>query len=299
MKNAFRLFCILLFPALAPGVGAQSCLETAVIVVPVLSDATRKAFEEKLAEAREQHDRAPNDPDALIWLGRRMAYLGQYREAIAVFSKGVAQFPADARFLRHRGHRLISIRCFDDAIRDLKQAARLTRNRPDEVEPDGLPNARNIPTSSLQSNIWYHLALAYYVKGDFKKALPAWKRCVNLSTNTDGLVSSTNWYYMTLRRLGRDKQAAKALDTIADNLEVIENQDYLTLLQLYQGKRSEADIRAALDTGANALSNATLGYGFGNWLLVNGREVEAREVFAKILKGGQWASFGFIAAEEE
>ncbi len=146
------------------------------------------------------------------------------------------QFPADARFLRHRGHRLITIRCFDEAIRDLKQAARLTRNRPDEVEPDGLPNARNIPTSSLQSNIWYHLALAYYVKGDFKKALPAWKRCVGLSTNPDGLVSSTNWYYMTLRRLGRDKQAAKALATIGDNLDVIENQDYLTLLTTLSGQ---------------------------------------------------------------
>ena len=241
----------------------------------------------------------PNDPDALIWLGRRMAYLGQYKEAIAVFSKGIVQFPADARFLRHRGHRLITIRCFDEAIRDLKQAARLTRNRPDEVEPDGLPNARNIPTSSLQSNIWYHLALAYYVQGDFKKALPAWKRCVNLSTNPDGLVSSTNWYYMTLRRLGRDKQAAKALAAITDNLEVIENQDYLMLLQLYQGKRSEAELRAALDTDANTLSNATLGYGYGNWLLVNRREAEARAVFAKILAGSQWASFGFIAAEGE
>lgn len=122
---------------------------------------------------------------------------------------------------------------------------------------------------------------------------------MGLSTNPDGLVSSTNWYYMTLRRLGRDKQAAKALDTIADNLEVIENQDYLTLLQLYQGKRSEAELRAALDTGSNPLSNATLGYGFGNWLLVNGREAEARVVFARILKGGQWGSFGFIAAEGE
>ena len=299
MNNTFRLLCLLLIPAFAPEAGAQSCVETAVIVAPVLSEATRTAFEEKLAEARAQHNLAPNDPDDLIWLGRRMAYLGQYREAIAIFTKGIVQFPADARFLRHRGHRLITIRCFDEAIRDLKQAARLTRNRPDEVEPDGLPNARNIPTSSLQSNIWYHLALAYYVKGDFKKALPAWKRCVGLSTNPDGLVSSTNWYYMTLRRLGRDKQAAKALATIGDNLDVIENQDYLTLLQLYQGKRSEAEIRAALDTGSNTLSNATLGYGFGNWLLVNGREAEAREVFSRILAGGQWGSFGFIAAEGE
>ncbi|NUO02096.1 MAG: tetratricopeptide repeat protein [Saprospiraceae bacterium] len=299
MKNVFCLFFLLLTAALVSESRAQPCIETAVIMAPALSDATRKAFEEKLAEARTRHDLAPNAPDAVIWLGRRLAYLGQYREAIAVFSKGAAQFPSDARFLRHRGHRLISIRCFEEAIRDLKKAARLTRNRPDEVEPDGLPNARNIPTSSLQSNIWYHLALAYYVQGNFKKALPAWKRCVDLSTNPDGLVSSTNWYYMTLRRLGRDKQATKALATIGDHLDVIENQDYLTLLQLYQGKRTEAELRAALDTGSNTLSNATLGYGFGNWLLYNGREAEARVVFSQVLAGGQWSSFGFIAAEGE
>ncbi len=299
MKKTFYLLCLILHAVLSPEAGAQSCVETAVIVTPALSESTRIAFETKLAEARDQHDRAPKDPDGLIWLGRRMAYLGQYREAIAVFSKGIAQFPDDARFLRHRGHRLISIRCFDEAIRDLKQAARLTRNRPDEIEPDGLPNARNIPTSSLQSNIWYHLALAYYVQGNFKKALPAWKHCVDLSTNPDGLVSSTNWYYMTLRRLGRDKKAAKVLATIGDNLDVIENQDYLTLLQLYQGKRTEAELRTALDSGSNTLSNATLGYGFGNWLLYNGREAEAREVFSRILAGNQWSSFGFIAAEGE
>jgi len=293
------LLFVLFIMAITPALHTQPCLKTATVVEPVLSDAARQAFEAKLAEAREEYQRRPGEADPLIWLGRRTAYLGRYKEAIELFTAGAMHFRADARFLRHRGHRYITIRCFDEAIRDLKQAARLTRNRPDEIEPDGMPNARNIPTSTLQSNIWYHLALAHYVKGDLKKALPAWKRCVALSSNPDGLVSSTHWYYMTLHRLGRDKQAALALAAVGDNIDVIENQDYYTLIQLYQGKRSEAEIKAALGAGANTLSNASLGYGYGNWLLYNGRRDEAMAIFQQITAGNQWASFGYIAAERE
>jgi tetratricopeptide (TPR) repeat protein len=302
MVRTLRLPLFLLLPAclaFAQSAFSQSCLKTATVVEPVLSVAARAAFEEKLAEAQQEYKRLPGEADPLIWLGRRTAYLGRYKEAIEIFTAGAAHFSTDARFLRHRGHRYISIRCFDEAVRDLEKAARLTRGRPDEVEPDGMPNERNIPTTTLQSNIWYHLALAHYVKGDLKKALPAWKRCVQMSSNPDGLVSSTHWYYMTLRRLGRDRQAAKALAAVGDNLDVIENHDYYTLIQFYQGKRSEAELRAALGAGSNTLSNASLGYGFGNWLLYSGRRDEAMQIFRQITAGNQWASFGFIAAEGE
>ena len=100
----------------------------------------------------------PNNPDAIIWLGRRLAYPGQFKEAIDVFSEGIRKFPNDARFYRHRGHRYITLRRIDLAIKDFKQAASLVKGKPDELEPDGQPNARNIPTSTLQFNIWYHLA---------------------------------------------------------------------------------------------------------------------------------------------
>mgnify|MGYP006178114509 CR=1 FL=1 len=55
----------------------------------------------------------------------------------------------------------------ETVVADLERAASLVRGRPDEVEPDGAPNRFNIPTSTLQSNIWYHLGLAYYMRGEF------------------------------------------------------------------------------------------------------------------------------------
>ena len=54
------------------------------------------------------------------------------------------------RFPRHRGHRYISIRQLDNAISDFEHAASMIDGQPNEIEPDGMPNARGIPVSTLQ-----------------------------------------------------------------------------------------------------------------------------------------------------
>jgi len=132
---------------------------------------TMAALDSNLASAKADYDLDPGKAENIIWLGRRLAYLWRYRDAIEVFSKGIALFPNDARFYRHRGHRYITVRNSDKAIQDLRKAAGLIRGKPDEIEPDGQPNKFNIPTSTSHSNIWYHLGLAYYLKGDFENAL--------------------------------------------------------------------------------------------------------------------------------
>jgi tetratricopeptide (TPR) repeat protein len=187
------------------------------------------------------------------------------------------------------------VREFDLAIADFDRAVAMVRGKPDEVEPDGLPNARGIPTSTLQSNIWYHLALAHYVKGDFAKALPVWEEDVRKSTNPDMQVASTYWLYMTLRRLGRDAEAARVLEPISADMDIIENTAYHRLLLLNKGVLTEADFGFSGD----ALQDASAGYGLGNWHFYNGRVERAREIWRGVLTGGNWASFGYIAAEAE
>ena len=274
---------------------AQTCLQKAQEIAPPLTRETRRDFEAKLSEARKNAEADPS-ADNLIWLGRRIAYLGHYKDAIKVFTQGAEKFPDDARFLRHRGHRLITLRCFDLAIEDLSRAAKLIKGKPDEIEPDGLPNARNIPTSTLQSNIWYHLGLAHYLKGDFKSALNAYREAEKVSTNPDMLVATTHWLYMTLRRLGREKEAAGVVVAIKPDLDVIENGDYYKLIRLYQGKTTPDELSKEIN---NALSKASIGYGLGNWFLYNDRRDKAQDIFREIILGNQWASFGHIAAEAE
>ena len=286
---------LVLLSVIQPPREATSLLGVPLVSPPQAED-VRSRLEADLAAARLALARAPDDADARIWVGRRLAYLGRYREAIAEFSEGTARFPADPRFLRHRGHRYITVREFDQAVVDLERAASLTKGVPDQIEPDGQPNARNIPLTTLQSNIRYHLALAYYLKGDFAKAAPIWGQARDAVKNPDNLVSTTHWLYLTLRRLGRDADAARALDAVAPGLEVIENGSYHSLCLLYRGDRTIDDV---LKTAGAGSSGAAVLYGASAWHAVNGRTAEAQALWRRLVAGPDWAPFGVIAAEAE
>lgn len=254
-----------------------------------------------LDEARAAWEADPEDEQAIIWFGRRTAYLGRYREAIEIFTAGLATHPDSYRLLRHRGHRYITVRRLDDAIADLRRAADLSAGAEDELEPDGIPNAIGRPLSSTKFNIWYHLALAHYLKGELRTALTAWERCMEFSTNPDLLVATSDWMYMTMRRLGYDEEAQALLEPISDGMQIVENDAYHRRLLMYKGQLQPdelLDLRA-VDDPDQALAIATQGYGVGNWYLVQGDPERARDVFLRILEGTSWAAFGYIAAEAD
>ncbi|MGH7731309.1 MAG: tetratricopeptide repeat protein [Candidatus Eiseniibacteriota bacterium] len=269
------------------------------LYAPALTDSVRARYERRLAEARNDFDHAPGDVTNVIWLGRRTAYLGRFREAIAVYSRAIEDHPEDARLFRHRGHRYITLRMFELAVSDLERAAALTRKGPDETEPDGLPNARNIPTSTLKFNIWYHLGLAHYLQGDFAAARRAYRECMKVSTNPDMRCATSHWLYMTLRRLGRSSEARALLRPIRRDLDVIENRSYHRLLLMYRGELPVDSLMAAGTGEQAALDDATVGYGVANWHLYNGRPAEAEALFRRVVAGPQWPAFGHIAAEAE
>lgn len=77
-----------------------------------------------IESARAAHEVNP-DEGTLIWLGRRIAYAGRFGDAVAIYSNGLQMYPDSYRLRRHRGHRFISLRRFDDAIADLEVATRL------------------------------------------------------------------------------------------------------------------------------------------------------------------------------
>ena len=267
-----------------------------VIILPQLSEAVKKDFEQKRVDAETVYEKNKSNADAIIWYGRRTAYLGKYEESIDIFSKGIAIHPGDARLYRHRGHRNITVRCFDKAINDLKKAAQLVKGKPDEMEPDGLPNAKNIPTSTLQSNIWYHLGLAYFIKGEYKKAVRAYHECMKVSKNPDMYVATANWMYITFLKLNKVDKAEKLLATIKANEELIESGDYLKILLLYKNQSDFTSPVKGIEN-SSTLSSASYGFGLGNYLLQRGKKEEAKLIFKKVIAGNQWSSFGFIAAE--
>lgn len=235
-----------------------------------------------------------------IWYARRLGYLSRFNDAIEILSQGLEKYPDSYRLLRHRGHRYISMRLFDRAIDDLTRASQLMTPWPPEIEPDGAPNKMNIPLSSTQFNIWYHLGLAHYLKGDFEKAEQAYIECLKVSNNDDLLVATIDWFYMTYRREGKDELAKGLLGNITDSMNIIENDSYYKRLQMYQGKlQPEQLLTVAPEADDYDLSLATQGYGVGNWYLYNGDTTKAIDIFEKVVAGKSFASFGFIAAEAE
>jgi tetratricopeptide (TPR) repeat protein len=283
--------------SLPPGVEAISLLGD-TFRAPPLDSAVAAQRETALAAAQLALAVTPNDADSLIWLGRRLAYLGRYREAIDTYTRAIATHPKDARLYRHRGHRYLTTRRFERAIDDLVRASLLVAHQPDQVEPDGIPNAAGLPTSTLQTNVWYHLGLAHYLRGDFERAASAYRECLRLAANPDMTVATSHWLYMTLRRLGRGDEASTVLDPVRADWDVIENHEYHRLLLMYKG---ELDPDSLLDdaAAANGIGSATTAYGVANWHYYNGRDARALQLFRMILDGAQWPAFGYIAAEVE
>ena len=278
----------------------KTALLLMILAVPcaIAAQAPSSPLEANLAKARADYERDPSSADAAIWLGRRLAYLGRFGEAIDVFSQGIAKHPAEARLYRHRGHRYITTRAFDLAIADFRKASQLIAGKKDEIEPDGAPNKAGVPRSTLQSNIWYHFGLAQYLTGDFTGALASYREGMKVSrVNDDMLVATSDWLYMTLRRLKRDAEARQVLEPIQERMEVMENGAYHARLLMYKGLRTPESV-LNLDT-ADDIQIATQGYGVGNWYLVNGDRARAKDMFDRVLAGKATTAFGFIAAEAD
>lgn len=294
----------------------QSCQspknEVATAPLPVVTslrgepffEPTRAAEAQALLDSNLRVAKANFETDATeenyIWYGRREAYLAHYQRAIEIFTEGIARYPQSFRLYRHRGHRYITLRKFDLAVADLETAATLMQGAPLEIEPDGQPNKLNQPLSNTQFNIWYHLGLAYYLQGDWQKAIAAYKECWAVSVNDDLKIATADWLYMALQRAGKKDQAANVLAMLPPELNIIENDSYHQRLQLYAGKIApEQVLRVDGSTDDRDLAIATQGYGVGNWYLYNGNPAKAREIFEQVVQGNQFAAFGFIAAEVE
>ena len=256
------------------------------------SDAAMENYE----AAKSTYEQNPDDADALIWYGRRAAYLGDYRQAIEIYTRGIERFPEEPRLYRHRGHRRISVREFDLAIEDFERAAALIAGTEDTIEPDGMPNDQNIPVSSLHSNIWYHLGLAYYLTNDLENALRAYRAGLLALQNDDNRVSLTHWLYMSLRLLGRDDEAEQALAPILPEMDIIENDAYHKLCLFYKGELALEDLT---DPEFSSIMNDAVAYGVGCWYFYSGEKEKAKAVFEDILERDSWASFGYIAAEAD
>ncbi len=261
-----------------------------------LTSSVKRTRLSQLDKARKKYETDPDNIENIIWYGRRLAYLGQYKDAIRIYSIGLDINPQSYRLLRHRGHRYITIREFDLAIEDLQKAVFYARNAQNSTEPDGLPNRKNIPLTNDKFNIWYHLGIAYYLKGNYDKAISSFKHCLEYVDNDDLLVANIDWFYMTYQKIGNTTAAKELLTSVDKRMRIIENYSYQDRLQLYLGNSDASDLIDQAQDEDSSL-DPTLAYGVANWYLYNGKLAEGKSTLDRILLHHAWDSFGYIAAE--
>ncbi|WKN31247.1 tetratricopeptide repeat protein [Porifericola rhodea] len=269
-----------------------------------IEEERQKQYDSALDVALENYKNAPQNLDNIVWLGRRLAYLGRYQEAIETYTKGLQYFPNSAELYRHRGHRFISTRQFDRAIADLERSAILVKSIPISDEANGIPiplPEDNKP-SSLQFNIFYHLGLAYYLEGQYGKAAEAYEKCLEYSRTDDEIAATADWLYMAYRRMGEDEVAEETLAMIHEDMDIKENEGYFERLLMYKGMvepDSLLNINADVPLADRDLALATQGYGVGNFYMYNGEKQLGKQVLENIVEGRHWAAFGYIAAEAD
>ncbi|MCC3860778.1 tetratricopeptide repeat protein [Pseudemcibacter aquimaris] len=263
---------------------------------PLVPAEPRQVLLDKLAEAKANYDADPDDVMNIIWYGRRVAYTGDYRRAIEIYSEGIEKHPTDARLYRHRGHRYISIREIDRAVADYEMAAELIKGTEDAIEPDGVINPQGIFLTSTHSNIYYHLGLAYFLRQEWQKSYDAFKMGQDLGLNDDNIVSTGHWMYMNLRRLGKLEEAQASLDNIKEEMTIVENMSYHNLTLMYKGIIPSEELT---DVDPNDPSGAAIAFGVANWFYYNDEKEKAYDLMERFMETSAWSAFGFIAAEKE
>lgn len=223
-----------------------------------------------------------NDPaNTELWMKKGLALAKQMlcREAAEAFSIGLTYDPFNWLILRHRGHRYLSIYNFEGAAADLELASRIKKDW----------------------DVLYHLGLSYYLIGDFMRADEVYTRCLDITDKSEiNLVAIVDWKWLTLKRLGKDKEASEILRLVDEKTEAGENQAYKDRLMVYKGIKTPEEGMSFNNEEFADLEVSTRGYGIAMNYYFNGDKAKARELLNKIYEcDGYWSAFGYLAAYQE
>ena len=256
-----------------------------------------KDKDQRISTAQEAVNKAPNDPELRLSLGRLQDSHLRFLESISTYGEGVEKFPGDYRFLRMRGQRYLSVRKFEQGLADLQKAAKLVPNSFDAA---------------------YYLGLAYYFSGDHAQAAAEFWRCEDqmkrplkeqanlmggrscegLREEENGRIPLQYWRYLALRRAGLSAEARKYLDEQVNPLLTITvTKPFYEALLFFKGVKEINEMMAGANEGSRDF--LTRSSGVATFLFTEGERAQACGIWARNAMDPNWDHLGVINAESE
>lgn len=220
----------------------------------------------------------PKNPVLYQKLGQALRGQMRFRDAIDAYSVGLTYDPFCKTLYRHRGHAYLNIRRYAEGAADFEAALRL-----DPEYWDAL----------------YHLGLCYYLLGQYQRAKMVYERCLALSYDDGSLISATDWYCLTLMRLGEFDAMKQAASKIRPDMIPGSGEGYFERCLAYNGTIT---LEKALEIAESRDDHmyATGAYGIAVYYeCVLQDKTAAKAILEKILaKDTTWAGFAEHAAYE-
>ncbi|HZU21302.1 MAG TPA: tetratricopeptide repeat protein [Terriglobales bacterium] len=268
------MFTVVLFLALlqaAPRNSSAGLQQAQQLLAAGKAEAALAAFDEA---ARTEPDRA----DIQLGRCRALAALRKFDEALQACDRSLQAQPNNPEALRDRGHYKLNMGRTDDAESDLQKAEAL---------------------NSADRNIYYHLGLAHYFKGEFGEAARQFQGCLKNSKEKADQIECDAWLYPSLVRAGQKRDAQALLDGITPDPSITGHPAwYFDRLLLFKGAKTEDQVSANLNA-EGALSLESIGYSLALWHLLNGRNDKAREYYARVLHEDLPFAWGYRAAQAD
>jgi tetratricopeptide (TPR) repeat protein len=233
--------------------------------------------------------------DDYVEMGRLLVTQNRFRDAIVNYTEGISKYPESFKLYRQRGHRYINLRQLEDAITDLEKARDLMASQPDAMEYGG----DGKPTATTQHQVWYHIGIYHYLKGDYTKCAEAFEKALASAHEPNNIAGASDWLYNAYQRMGDKAKAENVLAPFTADYP-IEDKSYPYFRRLLLFKKvikPEELIDPDMDPTAMSVQDMTKLYGLANYYAYNDDPTMANELYKKVLLTDQWLGFAYAGAE--
>ena len=142
--------------------------------------------------------------------------------------------------------------------------------------------------------------LFYHLLGSYERALKAYETCYALSPTDEYRICTTDWYCMTLMKMGRIDDMRKAASRIHADMEPGMSEGYFDRVLVYNGTRNIDEVLAEAAAKDDHMY-ATGAYGLAVYEeYVLGNREKAKEILTRIAgRDETWGGFAEHAAADQ